>query len=198
MNKLTTIIILLITVLLFFLILFQNNIIKKEAKEDLGVNESSAFDCLYIEKNIGDRHEGGILAYCDKDGKNGLVVPPSDQATSIAWGCNGTYINNIFKEYGYGKGNTENIIRDCSDRPTAASICYNLTIDRYNDWFLPSQDELNHLYINRNKIGEFNNAYYWSSTETNFISAIRQSFNLGVQNSSGKSGTYRVRCARYF
>lgn len=196
MNKKVTIIILLITIFLFFLILQKNNITTKEKTEESG--GEYLFDCPYIEKNIGEEHGGGVIAYCDKEGKKGIITTPSDQSLNISWGCNGVYIDNISKDYGDGKNNTNFIIKECDESPIAASICHNLTFNRYDDWFLPSQDELNYLYINRSKIGGFSNAYYWSSTESNFISAIRQSFNLGVQNSSSKSGTYRVRCIRYF
>jgi hypothetical protein len=34
----------------------------------------------------------------------------------------------------------------------------------YNDWYLPSKDELNKLYLNQVTIGGFADATYWSST----------------------------------
>ncbi len=189
-----------LVILVIVVVLFQkDNIIKKttDIRKEPSIGEVT-FDCPSIEKNIGDSHNGGVVAHCNEKGDGGLVANFEDHPTNVAWGCNGLFVNNNSIDYGEGKDNTKNIIAACEERPIAASVCDNLTVDRYNDWFLPSQDELNHLYTNKNKIKNFSNAYYWSSTENNFISAMRQSFNLGVQNSSSKSGAYKVRCVRFF
>lgn len=50
-----------------------------------------------------------------------------------------------------------------------------------NGWRLPTKDELNLLYINRDKIGRFANNDYWSSTEEGSDNAWRQYFNGGSQ-----------------
>ncbi len=188
----------LIIIAVFLLITQKDNLVKKDKTKTEEYSETMRFECPYVEKNIGDEYKGGVIAHCNKEGKSGLVATHSDQSTGAPWGCNGFYIDNISNNYGEGKTNTLFIAERCSDRPIAASICQELDLNRYDDWFLPSQEELNYLYLNKNKIGGFSNVYYWSSTEDNFTSAMRQSFNLGVQNSSNKNGTYRVRCVRYF
>jgi hypothetical protein len=69
----------------------------------------------------------------------------------------------------------------------------------YDDWYLPSKDELNQLYLNRAAVGGFVAGYYWSSSEFNVILAWIQDFRAGLQSSGGKGSTsYYVRPVRAF
>ena len=54
--------------------------------------------------------------------------------------------------------------------------------DLMDGWRLPTKDELNILYENKEKIGGITNGYYWSSTEYDNRSAWGQSFANGYQN----------------
>ena len=63
-------------------------------------------------------------------------------------------------------------------------------------WRLPTKDELNMLYKNKEEIGGFANNYYWSSTESDFNSAWGQGFFNGSQNYSYKLITGFVRAVR--
>ncbi len=65
-------------------------------------------------------------------------------------------------------------------------------------WRLPTKDELNVLYIYKDKIGGFASGYYWSSTEYNSGLAWGQYFNDGVQASYGKNHECNVRAVRAF
>jgi len=47
----------------------------------------------------------------------------------------------------------------------AAKLCQELSFNGFDDWFLPSRDEL--LLMNnltRNGLGDFDSDYYWTST----------------------------------
>jgi hypothetical protein len=73
----------------------------------------------------------------------------------------------------------------------------------YTDWYLPSKDELNKLWVNRAKIGGFSSSgYYWSSSEYSVYSAYYawyQYFGSGYQSYSLKSSySLRVRAVRAF
>jgi hypothetical protein len=69
----------------------------------------------------------------------------------------------------------------CSTAGIAARLCGDLVLGGFSDWYLPSIDELNQLYINRVSIGGFsiNNNWYWSSTEFSNDDAWWQSFYDG-------------------
>jgi len=70
---------------------------------------------------------------------------------------------------GYGKSNTENLIRQLSgstNSRTAARLCDSLSYNGYSDWFLPSVEELAviDISIKQKGLGGFTNTYYWSSS----------------------------------
>ena len=61
--------------------------------------------------------------------------------------------------------------------PDAKVACVNLG----KGWRLPSKEELNVLYQNKEKIGGFAPYAYWSSTEVNADLVMLQNFNGGGQ-----------------
>ena len=65
-------------------------------------------------------------------------------------------------------------------------------------WRLPTKDELNILFQNKDKIGGFAGDYYWSGTEDNSDYSWRQGFEGGKQEISYKEGDYYVRAIRSF
>ncbi len=78
----------------------------------------------------------------------------------------------------------------------AIEVCDNITYAGYNDWYLPSRDELNAMYENKSKIGGFSSMFYWSSTEYSSKNAWDQTFYSGSQSYYGKSNSNKVRCVR--
>ena len=117
----------------------------------------------------------------------------SDLTDPIAvWGCllflgydgpNGT-------AKGTGEQNTTEIVTGCPTLGIAARRAKNLVLGGKSDWFLPSKNELNQMYIRRTAIGGFSTDYYWSSSEYGDYSAWNQSFNNGFQNYSTKYGAF--------
>jgi len=148
---------------------------------------------------VGQSYQGGIIAYVDGTGKHGLIAAPTDQSPGIQW-YNGSYfLVTTGTEIGSGKNNTDRIVQMQGDGAYAAKLCHDLVIGSYNDWFLPSKDELNMLYQNRLEIGGFNySGPYWSSSENYSNYAWYQYFYLGSQNDYYKGSTYRVRAVRAF
>jgi hypothetical protein len=120
----------------------------------------------------------------------------------------GTYTNTMAYAdgVGAGKANTAIIIANqgLGDEATyAARICneYSVTVGgvTYGDWYLPSEFELNLLYLQKTVVGGFANSSYWSSTEVNNYAAWFQSFANGSQYGYGsKYYTFYVRAVRAF
>jgi TolB-like protein len=80
----------------------------------------------------------------------------------------------------------------------AKNACENYTGFGHNDWYLPTEKELDALYRNKNKIGGFNSSAYWSSIseENNPVNALTQNFSNGIVDFCVKSAPKHVRCVR--
>ena len=132
---------------------------------------------------------------------HGLIAAPSDQATAGWWGCYLTDIDGADgTAFGTGNQNTIDIMAGCSEATIAARYCGNLVLNGYDDWYLPSKDELNKLYLNRVAVGGFVDEFYWSSTEYNTTDAWVQFFFNGNQSNLVKDWTMdmHVRAVRAF
>jgi len=161
--------------------------------------------------SIGDFHEGGVIFYLDNTGQHGLVCAVSDQSAGAEWGCpliavsgsEGTAI-------GTGAQNTIDIEAGCITKDTAADICANLTLNGYDDWFLPSIDELNEMYLNKASINATATAHggsdfvelfvrYWSSTQYGASTLAHfVHFGNGFSFVDAKDGAYAIRAVRAF
>jgi hypothetical protein len=146
---------------------------------------------------IGQSYGGGIIFYIDGTGQHGLISATSDQSSGAQWGCFGTLIGGTGTAIGTGQANTTAIVNGCSTPGIAAQICDALVLNGYSDWFLPSKDELNQMYIQKTVIGGFID-YYWSSSEKNAGGAWYQYFPNGAQDYNNKYTTYYVRAVRAF
>jgi hypothetical protein len=67
-----------------------------------------------------------------------------------------------------------------------------------SDWYLPSQDELNQMYVNIAAIGGFASGGYWSSSEGTSEVVSFQNFHYGGQNGDFKYTAFYVRPVRAF
>ena len=171
---------------------------------------------------VGDVYQGGKVAYIlvngdpgyDATTQHGLIAATSDQSRKITWdrltddgvSYQGTNRGAIGTAIGTGFSNTSNIIASQGGTATsyAAGVARAYTGGGYTDWYLPSKEELNKLYLNRVAIGEFiSNSYglYWSSSEIQsypYHSAWLQDFSNGGPLSFFKNFDVNIRAIRSF
>ena len=152
---------------------------------------------------IGQSYQGGIIAYIDSTGQHGLIAAAADYGEIyevVKW-YNGGYIvtGATGTAIGTGLANTNAIIAAQGSGSYAASIARDYNGGGYTDWFLPSKDELNQLYVNKTAIGIVDWLdYYWSSTEYDFYRAWFQLFFNGERGFLNENDTLFVRAVRAF
>ncbi len=123
----------------------------------------------------GMSYQGGIFFYLYKPGDSGyvagelhgLVAAPFDQSNSAGWGCDASFLGGTSTAIGKGLANTTLIVNGCSytENPHAAQVCASLVLNGYSDWYLPSKEELNQLFLQKGAVGGFHDKEYWSSSE---------------------------------
>lgn len=163
--------------------------------------------------SVGQAYQGGIVAYIlvsgdpgfDANTQHGLIAAVSDQSEGISWINNGLYpyVSGIInqKALGTGLANTNAIINIQGEIATsyAAGLARAHNGGGYSDWYLPSLDELNKLYINRVAIGGFAATYYWSSSGNDLVQyAWFKNFSTAQEYITGKEALIRVRAIRAF
>jgi hypothetical protein len=151
---------------------------------------------------IGALYQGGIIFHVFQPGdygyvigeSHGLIAAQSDQSTSASWICQESATGTAI---GTGYQNTVNVMASCPGA-SAVKICYDLVLNGYSDWYLPSKDELNILYLNRDIIGGFTGESYLSSSKSdNSVYVWDQNFLSGWQQGNFAYMLY-VRAIRSF
>ncbi len=154
---------------------------------------------------IGMNYKGGKIAYLltssdqgyDANLQHGIIAAVEDLPGEVAWGCNDKFLAGR-SSIGTGSQNTTDIAIGCPTAETAAKLCSNLVQGGYDDWYLPSKDELHKLYLQKMVLGGFKEVCYWSSSETGKYNACSEIFDSGFQTANEKSTTLNVRPIRSF
>jgi hypothetical protein len=178
------------------------------------------YDCDgYVTAEIGDVMEGGYLFYIDETGKHGLVAAMEDLHElqfGLEWGCTGEEVEGADGTIiGTGYQNTLDVVNQgCATyyeiyngSITAAQAALDAEINGYDDWYLPSKDELLEMYNtignggSEGNIGDFGNYWFWSSSENGITYTWGVDF---IEGEGGAAGSFhkeipnRVRVIRSF
>ena len=167
---------------------------------------------------VGAFWGGGVVFYRFSPGDagyvsgetHGLIAALEDQSSAIWWSSSLTILTGAAgTAVGTGSANTDAIIAAHVTTATsyAAGLARAYTGGGYTDWFLPSQDAFNEMYLNRatinttavaNSGSSFATSYYWSSTENYSNRAVIVNFANNSQSVYWKTGTAYVRAIRAF
>ena len=80
----------------------------------------------------------------------------------------------------------------------AINFATDLVDSGFDDWYLPTKNELELVYNQIGNFGNFQPSYYWSSSENYNGSAWNVTFSNGLTDSSNKGSSFRVRVIRAF
>ena len=181
---------------------------------------SSASNSVTPNVAVGDLLHGGVVYYVaptptdlDGDGKVdiGLICAVEDQSAAIEWILGGasqtTENGNTLEAIGTGQTNTTAMMNQAGYTGGAAKVAedYSVTDNgvTYNDWFLPSLEELNEMYSQKNSIEAAAGvtpfgANYWSSSEHNSSKAKSVDMSSGNDSNTNKNTQRNVRAIRTF
>ncbi|MDB4559605.1 fibronectin type III domain-containing protein [Flavobacteriaceae bacterium] len=181
---------------------------------------SSASNSVTPNVAVGDLLQGGVVYYVaptptdlDGDGKVdiGLICAVEDQSAAIDWILGGltqsTANGNTLEAIGTGQSNSTAMMNQAGYTGGAAQVAedYSVTDNgvTYNDWFLPSLEELNEMYSQKNSIEAAAGVTpfgtdYWSSSEHNSSKAKSVNMSSGNDSNTNKSSQYSVRAIRTF
>jgi len=202
----------------FKLKITQLDTITYDNENNYGIDTNQSTKFVNFKKNwkIGETGPAGGTIFYDKgNNKSGwrfLEVAPESHEFVAEWGANGINITNTSISIGSGRENTISIkqfLETIGEYEKAAQKCLSLDINGFTDWFLPSKNELELIYINvykkkRNRKEEYsntrksNNSVYWSSSQSNDYNAWYQHFYIGYQHFGAKNNIIKVIACRSF
>jgi hypothetical protein len=127
---------------------------------------------------IGQNYQGGYIFYLDSTGNHGFIAASNNQSNGIGWWSDTTRTFADGKAIGTGLVNTKKIVALFGNGDYAAKICDDLILNGYDDWYLPSSDELIELWKQKDKVGSFPDGWYWSSTDLGGYPHAFYAFNI--------------------
>ena len=146
---------------------------------------------------IGMEYQGGIIFYIDETGRHGLIASKEDLGPAT-WGCNGTSIPGAqSRDDGYS--NTQAILAACNEPGIAARLCDTYVArekgdkgKKYDDWFLPSLNQLFNIASIKGEYGLCGKLYSVSSEAFDYfygfpVKAENSIWGAGVSCNSDKT-----------
>jgi hypothetical protein len=157
---------------------------------------------------IGKLYQGGIITYVNNSDGTGLIAALSDASGSVIdWANPASQVMGTSAAIGAGADNTTKIITALGTGISAAAQANAYTSGGYNDWFLPSPDEIKTLWDNLatlNSTTGFTDIKYftWTSHNNNggtYAQRLKKpDGTIAGAGQTGNNGNNYVRPMRYF
>ena len=166
-------------------------------------------NCIPESIEPGISFQGGFVVAYNQDTKEGLIVASSDVSVgpwnAFQWGCAGVNVLSTSEAMGAGTENTNAILRTCSERSTAASMCESYVLNGFTDWVLPSVEDLKKIHENEEFLAVDQgyesltpNVHYWSSSQATGYKAKGMYSDDGTLIELEKDSEHKLRPVRYF
>ncbi|MGV9003201.1 hypothetical protein [Flavobacterium sp.] len=194
-----------------------DEIIIKNTPKDIHLKKKCQEVMSYEIGNAGPA--GGIVFYDKGSYSNGwrYMEAASTDLSSVEWGCFGSTINNTSSS-NLGKGminsatilNFHDSLNNFYSNPAVCNILSEGTVvakealaytqNGFDDWFLPSHDELILMYqkLHLQALSNFSNEIYWSSTQFDENNVRTINFVSGISIVTLKNSTNKARAIRCF
>ena len=158
---------------------------------------------------VGDVGPGGGLVFLIANGLTYEMAPKtwgSAETTRVPW-CSDTttsILGAVGTAVGTGSANTTAMLNlPCTSGAAVAARAY--SGGGFTDWFLPSKNELNEMWL-YSQVGGFSTATYgfeatssyWSSSQSDTSRAWAYDVQFDGTNNASKANSYRVRPIRAF
>jgi hypothetical protein len=131
------------------------------------------------EYKIGDTGPaGGLIFYDKKNNRNGwryLAAAPANPERETFMAGDSPYSLGNTNLVGDGFENTQNMMKSIEKQGggigSAPYYCTNLDVNGFNDWYIPSLDEIALMYTNlhANNLGNFKQRDYWHSSQRGVV-----------------------------
>ncbi|GHV87325.1 hypothetical protein AGMMS50255_6210 [Spirochaetia bacterium] len=188
----------------------QEQAAQEQAAQEQAAQEQAARELAAPAFKVGDTGPaGGIVFYVKDNNSNGWryleAAPAGTEQKS-----RGFHSAEIFSQYktddrrlGAGRKNTQEFIAFFEQKGgginTPMWICDRLVVNGFDDWYLPSQDELLCMYytLYKQEQGGFRTMWYLSSTAANGMPNNAVNFASGI-DAARSGGEVAVRAVRQF
>jgi hypothetical protein len=173
--------------------------VQKQLNE--GISVAELLQSEPIEMLLGKEYLGGyIFAITDSAKGNGLMIPKTHLGEMQWTPDRDIRVFATQRSLGMGYDNTDDIIRKYDEGAYAAYACDTTTLLGFDDWYLPTIEELEYIYkhVHLSDDTKVMGNDFWTSTEYTELEAYYFRFSYGEEKQLSKTLKNKVLPVRAF